>query len=258
MSDRNSYSPGLFCWIDLATHDRQAAIAFYNELLGWTNSGTGAAEEAPYSIWSYGDDAVGGVWQIEDEMDEPTWLSYIAVEDAAATAEQVLTLGGSLHRVVTDVGDPGIMAAFRDPEGALFAVWQAKGHIGATRGGEPISPAWFELSCHDMTAAKAFYGALFGWDFSTVDTPAGQYTIIDAAGEAAGAIIELPSEFAEHPAEWSIYFSVDDVAGTANRLEALGGELLLPLVDTPSGPMGIAADPSGVTFSLISPDEPEE
>lgn len=257
MSDVKTYSPGLFCWIDLATHDRPAAIAFYNELLGWTNSATGGPDTPPYSIWSYGDDPVGGVWEIEDEMDEPTWLSYIAVEDAAAIAEQVLTLGGSLHRVVTDVGDTGIMAAFRDPEGALFAVWQAKDHVGATRGGEPVSPAWFELSCHDMAAAKTFYGSLFGWDFSTVETPAGPYTIVDAAGEAAGAIIELPSDFAEHPAEWSIYFSVDDVEATAARLEGLGGELLLPLVDTPSGPMGVAADPTGVTFSLISSDELE-
>jgi hypothetical protein len=35
MGARSSYSPGTFCWADLATPDPAGAKAFYGGLFGW-------------------------------------------------------------------------------------------------------------------------------------------------------------------------------------------------------------------------------
>jgi uncharacterized protein len=36
---------------------------------------------------------------------------------------------------------------------------------------EPGTPSWLDLATTDVAAAKAFYGGLFGWEF-TEDRPA--------------------------------------------------------------------------------------
>ena len=63
-----------------------------------------------------------------------------------------------------DVGDAGRMAVFADPEGATFCVWQAKQHRGARIVNEPGSLNFNDLNTRDLDGAKAFYGAVFGWE----------------------------------------------------------------------------------------------
>lgn len=35
MTEFSEYSPGTFCWVELATPDADGATAFYTELFGW-------------------------------------------------------------------------------------------------------------------------------------------------------------------------------------------------------------------------------
>ena len=55
------------------------------------------------------------------------------------------------------------MAVFADPEGAVFCVWQAKEHRGARIVNEHGSVNFNDLNTRDE-GAKAFYGAVFGWE----------------------------------------------------------------------------------------------
>ena len=63
-----------------------------------------------------------------------------------------------------DIGDSGRTAVFADAEGTTFHVWQAKEHRGAGIVNEPGSLNFNNLYTHDLDAARAFYGAVFGWE----------------------------------------------------------------------------------------------
>ena len=63
------------------------------------------------------------------------------------------------------------MAAFADPAGAAFFVWQARDRRGAQIVNEPGSWNFSGLNTPDPEGAKEFYGAVFGWE--TTDQPEG-------------------------------------------------------------------------------------
>ena len=84
--------------------------------------------------------------------------------DADETAAKVREAGGSVLSEPIDIFDSGRMAWFADPEGAAFGVWQPDQHRGAAVVNEPGSLNFNGLHTRDLEGAKAFYGAVFGWD----------------------------------------------------------------------------------------------
>ncbi len=93
-----------------------------------------------------------------------TWNTYIWVDSADETAAKVREAGGSVLSEPFDIFDSGRMAMFADPEGAVFGVWQPNQHRGAAVVNEPGSVNFNGLHTRDLEGAKAFYGAVFGWD----------------------------------------------------------------------------------------------
>ena len=53
----------------------------------------------------------------------PFWLSYISVDDVAATLEKAESLGAKVIKGVTEL-PMGTLAIFSDPQGATFAIWK--------------------------------------------------------------------------------------------------------------------------------------
>ena len=64
-----------------------------------------------------------------------------------------------------DVFDSGRMAFIVDPTGAQLGLWQPKNHIGAGIVNTVGAMCWNELLTRDAQTAKAFYSAIFGWEF---------------------------------------------------------------------------------------------
>ena len=62
-----------------------------------------------------------------------------------------------------DVMEHGRMAVLADPTGAVFALWQANKHPGATAIDEEGTLVWTELVTDDTNKAGDFYTKLFGW-----------------------------------------------------------------------------------------------
>jgi len=118
----------------------------------------------------------------------------------------------------------------------------------------PGTPCWFELGTTDQTAAKEFYGKLFGWTVN--DMPAGTdgvYTIFQLNGRDTGAVYTLPQRLLDRgvPPRWGVYFAVPDVDAAAARVTELGGTLLQPPFDVmDQGRMVNCEDPGGAGFSL--------
>ena len=118
----------------------------------------------------------------------------------------------------------------------------------------PGSFSWIELSTTDQAHAKAFYGLLFGWEFSDMPMGPGDfYTIFKLQGRDVGAACSMRPEQRSHgvPPHWMIYITVDSAADAATRAAQLGGKVLAPAFDVMDvGRMSVLQDPTGATFSV--------
>jgi predicted enzyme related to lactoylglutathione lyase len=116
---------------------------------------------------------------------------------------------------------------------------------------------WADLSTPDPAGAKAFYGALFGWDGE--DVPVGEgatYTMLRLEGrDAAGLYAQPEDQRAQRvPPNWLSHVSVTDVDAVAARVPELGGtEVAAPFEVMEAGRMALAADPTGAVFALWQP-----
>jgi len=111
----------------------------------------------------------------------------------------------------------------------------------------PGTFSWVELVTSDADAAKAFYGALFGWDFD--DQPAGDavYTMVSKDGrEVAGLFADQ-----EQPPHWNNYITVSSVDGAAEQAASLGATVVAPPFDVmDAGRMAVIEDPSGAFVAV--------
>src|SRR3712207_9590507 len=127
MGKRQSYEPGTFCWIDLATTDPAGAKAFYGELFGWKGEDMPAGEAGTYTMLRLDGDDIGGLYEMNAGQRErnvpPYWFSYVLVADADSIASRERELGGTVSGEAFDVLDSGRMAGVQDPTGAVRGAW---------------------------------------------------------------------------------------------------------------------------------------
>lgn len=119
---------------------------------------------------------------------------------------------------------------------------------------------WRELATKDLTAAKEFYTALFGWTLepSKVSTAA-DYFEIHSGGAAVGGMMEINEAWGPTPppSHWTSYVAVDNVDETVQKIVENGGSVCVPAFDAPGvGRMSMVADPSGAGFSIIQFETP--
>ena len=111
---------------------------------------------------------------------------------------------------------------------------------------------WNELMTTDVSAARKFYGALFGWEIEDYPGENVNYPLIKVGGEAVGGMMALPPVCKGMPPCWGVYITVDDVDATARHVEGLGGKLLRPLTDIPDvGRLCVVQDPQGAVLYAI-------
>ena len=273
MPERDGYIPGVPCWIDTSQPDPEAAAEFYGGLFGWELEDVmPPGSEAKYFIARIrGGDvaAVGSIAQGAPPM--AIWNTYIWVDDADATASKVSDAGGTTLSEPFDVMDSGRMAVFADPEGAVFNVWQAKEHKGARVVNEAGALNFNGLGTRDVEGAKAFYGAVFGWQTMTVGggnemwtlpaygdhleerTPGLREQVAQMGGPAGfenvvASINPIPDDQPDVPPHWSVTFATDDADATAAKAAELGGKVVVPPFDAPWVRMTLIADPQGATL----------
>ena len=112
---------------------------------------------------------------------------------------------------------------------------------------------WHELMTSDVEAAKAFYGALFGWEFEIYKPGEMDYTMISANGGTHGGFMTLdPAHGA--PPNWMGHVLVEDADQALARAEKLGGKAIFGPMDIPEvGRFAVAADPQGGVVSAYAP-----
>ena len=99
------------------------------------------------------------------EGQPPAWSTYIAVADADATAAAIVENGGSRDLRADGRDGPWPNGGLRRPGGRRLRDLAAGTFAGAELVNEPGAFSWNELNTRDATAAKEFYGRIFGWEF---------------------------------------------------------------------------------------------
>jgi uncharacterized protein len=245
---------GTPCWVDVSVDDVPKAVAFYEALFGWDVE-VGGPEVGGYAIASKNGKIVAGIGPKMGPPDAPSaWTTYLATEDADATAAKIKAAGGHVLAEPMDVMEEGRMAIAMDPAGAVFGIWQGKNTTGIGVANEAGALTWNEEMSRDLEGSKAFYHDVFGYDYQDMSGDGFKYAMLMVDGHEVGGIGEYPEGTpAEIPAAWSAYFNVEDTDAAMAKAVDLGGSVVRPAEDTPYGRMGTVTDNEGAVFSVMTP-----
>ena len=272
MPDRDGYIPGVHCWIDTSQPDPEASLPFYSGLFGWEfEDAMPDGSDAKYFIARIRGGDVAAVGSIPEGAPQlAMWNTYIWVDNADDTASAVRDAGGAVLMDAFDVFDAGRMAVLADPDGAVFCAWQPKNHKGATVVNEPGSLNFNNLATRDVEAAKAFYGAVFGWE--TLPLPAGVFWTLPGYGDhleerspglreqmaqmgapdgfidVVAVLNPIAGDDSATPPSWNVTFAVDDAVAAMSAARELGGDVLAGPIEAPWTRFAVIKDPQGATF----------
>ena len=292
---RDGYIPGVPCWVDVSEPNPGAALGFYGGLFGWEFEDVmPSSSEDKYLIARHeatsssifdisGARRRGEVAAIRSIPDAAPpgamWSTYFWVDSADEAASKVRDAGGGVVMEPFDFMDACRMAVFTDPEGAAFSVWEAKEHTGARLVNDPGALVFNGLNTRAVDGAKAFYGAVFGWQTGSIGGGAEGWTLpgygdwlerehhpqlrkqMAEAGAPEGfedvvaSIIPIADDQPDMPAHWSVTFATDDADATATKATELGGKVIVPPFNAPWSTAGytiritVIGDPEGATFS---------
>jgi predicted enzyme related to lactoylglutathione lyase len=274
MPERDRYLPGVPCWVDTSQPDPDAAAAFYRDFFGWEFEDA-MPPDAPgrYLMARLHGGLVAAIGSEPDgaAAPHPTWNTYIAVASADVITDRAREAGGNVVMEPFDVMDAGRMALLGDPEGAVFAIWEARGNIGAEVVNEHGALNFNALNTRDVARAKEFYGAVLGW--KTIDVGGGSemWTLPGYGDElesktpglrkmmaemgapvgfedVVAAIVSISPDQPNLPAHWSVTFGVDDADAAAAKAESLGASVVVPPFDAPWVRTTTIRDPQGAVF----------
>jgi uncharacterized protein len=103
----------------------------------------------------------------------------------------------------------------------------------------------FEIGAADDQPLVKFYGELLGWDLQAV---ADGYTLVDTRG---GTGINGGIGRSQTGEPWAtFYVEVEDLQGSLDRAEALGGATVWPVTELPGMAFAMFHDPDGLLVGL--------
>ncbi len=249
MTDSNV---GRFVWYDLLTTDPDAAVPFYEHVVGWKTQ----PWENGYTMFVGGQGPLGGTARLPEQAEQmgapPHWASNVGVADVDATAAKVKQLGGRIFKEPTDYPKVGRLAVIGDPQGApihIFTPSQPMVLHDSSQSGEFV---WSELLTTDHEAAFRFYSAIFGWQkLRDHDMGAmGKYLIYGTAGKELGGMFTKSKDMPMPPL-WSYYVQIADLDAAIERAKSKGARLLNGPMEVPGGArIAQLSDPQGAAFAL--------
>ena len=115
---------------------------------------------------------------------------------------------------------------------------------------------WFDCVTDNPYGSKAFYGVVFGWDFHSIGSGTGRYTLIENRGRNIGGLHFRPrSQGSAQGSRWISLMSVADPALAARYVEAHGGKVVVaPTVFEGRGTHALFRDDDGAFFGVLKSD----
>jgi predicted enzyme related to lactoylglutathione lyase len=118
-------------WHELVTQDPEQARSFYQEVIGLKTAPL-EGTPFPFTVWLQDGEPVGGLVPPQEEQEgwpsgkKPHWVSSFATADVDAAAATARKLGGKVLVPPTDIPEFGRAAVLKDPEGAVFGIFQKR------------------------------------------------------------------------------------------------------------------------------------
>ncbi|WP_410664332.1 VOC family protein [Amycolatopsis sp. lyj-84] len=232
----------------LVVTDARAALDFYVDVFGAQRRADPIVMEdgrVGHAELAIGD----SVLMLADEFPElgnvvaPSGGTLIRIEvpDVRASARRAVELGGELERPVADEGH-GLSGAIKDPYGQRWLVAQAAPSSSSAKPVRHGEAGYFTFQVPDDGRAKAFYGAVLGWQFSPGRVEGGWG--VEGSG-LQGGLWGGPGR----QVGWKVMYAVDDLAAALDRVRAQGGQA----GETEQQPYGLSADcvdDQGIEFWL--------
>ena len=120
----------------------------------------------------------------------------------------------------------------------------------------PGTPCWVDVATTDAEGARAFYQAVFGWDYEIGDADTNFYTNCMLRGRRVAGLMELTPDMAAGgvPPAWTTYIATEDVHDSAARVTQAGGQVMAePMEVMHFGKMAVAVDPTGAAIGFWEP-----
>lgn len=251
---------GKILWRELIAANRESALAFYRDLLGWNVTPIEmGADSGPYPMVRLDDTGITGFDTSDGSDAPPHWLVYIAVPDSVeAAVARALSNGATVVRPAQDLHGIGRYAVLRDPDGAVFAAFDPSEPGEESAPSWPPAPgafSWYAIAGTDLATTAGFYADVFGYDRPD---PAEEFSIINTPVLTTGASLHagvLPASDALTP-QWIPYIVVTDADQILTRSIDLGGKPITPVMAIPQiGRIVGITDPTGATFFAHEPEQ---
>jgi len=238
-------------WFDLQSPDVAKAREFYTKLFGWTFMVSGP-EMGYYSLGQLNGQASAGIAQMQPGTNMPSaWSVYLATDDIQADTAKWKQLGGQVFFGPDKLGDFGHLTVGTDPTGAVFGLWQAGLHIGATITEVPGAMAWCEEYTHDVVKARDFYCAMYNLTYERMQGM--EYYVLHRGQQQLAGVMQMDKTWPDSvPSHWMPYFAVANADDAAKLVIELGGKLRMDTFDSPHGRLAWVEDPFGAAFFLVA------
>ena len=184
----------------------------------------------------------------------PFWVSpFLLLVRQQGKTGRMARLGRPVLATVGSLALAGLLGSGCAGPGASSKAKESRWLVAVTdhptQQWQPGKFVWHDLLTPNVSAARDFYGSLFGWTFEAE----GPYTVIRNQGRKIGGMVEVkPTD--EQPAQalWLGSLSVADVDEAVTFLKKEGGTLLSgPEEMAQRGRGALVSDPQGAQLLLL-------
>jgi predicted enzyme related to lactoylglutathione lyase len=113
------------------------------------------------------------------------------------------------------------------------------------------TPTWIDLMTPDIAASRAFYHAVFGWEYDIGSPEFGGYTTARLGTRSTVGMMEHQPGSPPMPAAWSLYFATNNIDDDVAHAVKAGAKVLYPTMQVGEfGSMATCEDPTGAVFSF--------
>jgi predicted enzyme related to lactoylglutathione lyase len=250
-SPSGEFHPGKFVWYDLMSTDVPAVKKFYGELFGWEFDDSGDAN-AVYTVIKHNGKSIGGIFALDkmkSKAEHSQWISFLSVENMETAVEYIKNNNGKIYTEPFELPDRGRVAVVIDPQGAALAL--VKSTSGDSRDEEPIYNEWLwtELWTTNVDASLDFYKGMIGYENKVFMTQADtKYYVLRNEDEGRAGVVKIMLEGVTP--NWMPYIAVKDPSKIIERVEELGGKILIDQKGIAGNRAAIISDPSGGVFTV--------
>lgn len=114
-------------WVELMTPDEHKALAFYEQVFGYTHDSMDMGAQGTYHVLKQGEAMRAGLMHSPMPDTPPMWMPYVAVADCDPTAAKAKKLGATIVVEPMNMPQVGRFAALLDAQGAAIGFIQPAG-----------------------------------------------------------------------------------------------------------------------------------